>query len=158
MYIELFSTHAKKAGVEVWAYCLMDNHVHFVAVPERMTSFAEGFGLAHKEYSRAINFREGWRGYLWQGRFFSVPLSERYMYAAIRYVERNPVRAGLVRRAEEYRWSSAKAHVHKLADPILSDSFLIAKIADWSEFLAMDDGAEKQMIVRHTLNGPTLGG
>jgi putative transposase len=75
LYIEILSIQSKKAGVRVWAYCLMNNHVHFVAVPEYQTSFAEGFGNTHKKYSRTVNFREGWRGYLWQGRFFSVPLS-----------------------------------------------------------------------------------
>lgn len=129
-YLELFSTHATKAGIEICAYCLMDNHVHFVAVPKEKTSLAGGIGVAHKKNTRMIHFRKEWRGYLWQGRFFSVPLSEQYLYAAVRYVERNPIRAEPVQKAEDYRWSSAGAHVRKTKDPLLSDSFLIAGIDD----------------------------
>ena len=82
--------HAIESGVTFWAYCLMDNHVHLIAVPEKEDSLAKGIGEAHRKYTRMINFREGWKGYLWQGRFISYPLDERYLYAAVRYVERNP--------------------------------------------------------------------
>ena len=75
-----------------------------------------------------INFRENWRGYLWQGRFISYPLSERRLYAAMRYVERNPVRAGLVKKSEDYPWSSAKAHVFGKKDILLSDNFCFPRI------------------------------
>lgn len=156
-YLELFSNHAVRTGIDVWAYCLMDNHVHFVAVPLEKTSLAKGIGVTHKKYTRMIHFREGWRGYLWQGRFFSVPLSEQYLYTAMRYVERNPVRAGLVRRAEDYSWSSAKAHVLRTKDPLLSENFQIAEIADWAAYLAEDDSKDREIIVHHTLIGRPLG-
>jgi putative transposase len=156
-YLEIFSAHATKAGIEIWAYCLMDNHVHFVAVPRDKTSLARGIGVAHKKYTRMIHFRKGWRGYLWQGRFFSVPLSEQYLYAALCYVERNPVRARLVQKAEDYRWSSASAHVRKTKDPLLSDSFLIAGIDDWAKYLEEEDNEERDIIVRHTSTGRPLG-
>jgi len=157
MYLELFSAHAGKAGIEVWAYCLMDNHVHFVAVPHDKTSLAKGIGVVHKKYTRMIHFREGWRGYLWQGRFFSAPLSEQYLYAAVRYVERNPVRARLVQKAEDYPWSSAGAHVRKAKAPLLSDNFLISGIDDWAAYLAEDDSREREIIVHHTSIGRPLG-
>jgi putative transposase len=156
-YLELFSDHAVRTGIDVWAYCLMDNHVHFVAVPLEKTSLAKGIGVTHKKYTRMIHFREGWRGYLWQGRFFSVPLSEQYLYRAMRYVERNPVRAGLVRRAEDYRWSSARAHVLKTKDPLLSENFLIADLADWAAYLAEDDSKDREIISHHTSMGRPLG-
>lgn len=135
----------------------MDNHVHFVAVPLEKTSLARGIGVTHKKYTRMIHFREGWRGYLWQGRFFSVPLSDQYLYAAMRYVERNPVRAGLVRSAEDYRWSSARAHVLNTKDPLLSENSLIVGIADWAAYLAEDDTKDRGIIAHHTSIGRPLG-
>ena len=74
----------------------MSNHVHLIAVPKEEESLALGIGWAHQAYTRRINFRENWRGYLWQGRFFSSALDETYLWAAIRYIERNPVRARMV--------------------------------------------------------------
>ena len=156
-YLNLFSIQAAKARIEIWAYCLMDNHVHFIAVPHDKTSFAKGIGVTHKKYTRIIHFREGWRGYLWQGRFFSAPLSEQYLYSAMRYVERNPVRAGLVQRAEDYRWSSARAHALKTNDPFLSDNFLITKIADWADYLKVEEDKDKDSIIHHTSSGRPLG-
>jgi putative transposase len=94
-YLKILGDEGKRHGLKVWAYCLMDNHVHIVAVPEGENSLARGIGETHRKYSRMIHFREGWRGYLWQGRFSSFPLDEQYLYAAVRYVERNPVRAGI---------------------------------------------------------------
>jgi putative transposase len=135
----------------------MDNHVHFVAVPLEKSSLAKGIGVTHKKYTRMIHFREGWRGYLWQGRFFSVPLSEQYLYRAMRYVEKNPVRAGMVRRAEDYRWSSARAHVLKTKDPLLSENFLIGDMADWAAYLAEDDSKDREIISHHTSIGRPLG-
>jgi len=136
----------------------MDNHVHLIAVPKREDSLAKGIGDTHKHYTRIINLRENWRGYLWQGRFSSFPLGEKYFYAAIRYVERNPVRAGLVKRAEDYEFSSAKAHVYKKKDPLLSNNFAIEEIKDWKAFLANDDNEEdKKLFRKHTRVGRPLG-
>jgi len=80
----------------------MTNHVHFVVVPHNESSLAKGFGEAHKRYTRMKNFSEGVRGYLFQGRFGSCVLDERHLLAAVRYVERNPVTAGIVKNAWEY--------------------------------------------------------
>jgi len=95
-YLDYLCLHAKPAGISIWAYCLMDNHVHLIAVPKHKASFADGFSESQKRYSRRINFRENWRGHLWEGRFKSYPLDEFHLYAAMRYVERNPVRAKIV--------------------------------------------------------------
>ena len=108
-YLKILSLQADLFGMKVWAYCLMDNHVHLIVVPEREGSLTRTIGEAHRLYTRMVNFREGWRGYLWQGRFSSFPLDSDYLYHCVRYVERNSVRAGMVRRAEEYPFSSAKA-------------------------------------------------
>ena len=138
-YIDFLRKYATKASISFWAYCIMDNHVHLIAVPENENSLAEGMSETHKNYTRMINFRQGWRGYLWQGRFISYPLDEQYLYAAVRYVERNPVRAGLVKKAEDYLFSSAKAHVLKQKDILLSDNFMFSDIEDWSSYLAQED-------------------
>lgn len=138
-YLDYLRTYAKPAGIHFWAYCLMDNHVHLIAVPERGESFARGFSEAHRRYTRMINFRESWRGYLWQGRFKSYPLSESHLYAAMRYIERNPVRAKIVKDAWHYPWSSARTHVLKEKNPILDDNFVISGIKDWKAFLAEED-------------------
>jgi putative transposase len=156
-YIELFSVHAAKAGIEVWAYCLMNNHVHFIAIPHDVMSFAKAIGVTHKKYTRMIHFREDWRGYLWQGRFFSVPLSDEYLYRAVRYVERNPVRAGLVRKPEDYNWSSARAHIFGTKDRLLSAKSRNLGIDDWAAYLVEDDAKGREIIARHTSTGRPLG-
>ena len=97
--------------VQVWAYCLMPNHVHLIAVPASSDGLRGAIGEAHRRYTTVINRREGWRGHLWQGRFASYVMDDRYTLAAARYVELNPVRAGLVARAEDYPCSSARAHL-----------------------------------------------
>ncbi|MEW5980395.1 MAG: transposase, partial [Acidobacteriota bacterium] len=109
-YIALVSEWCAKHCVRIWAWCLMPNHVHLIAVPSSPESLARAIGEAHRRYTRRINFRENWRGHLWQERFASFPLDENYLLAAARYVEMNPVAAGLVAHPGEYPWSSARAH------------------------------------------------
>ncbi|MEW6617838.1 MAG: transposase [bacterium] len=106
-YIELRGEWCNRSGIEIWAYCLMPNHVHLIAVPKIEESFARGIGETHRRYSRMINLREGWRGYLWQGRFASFPMDGQHLLSAVRYVELNPVRVKMVESAWEYEWSSA---------------------------------------------------
>jgi putative transposase len=94
-YLQLMAEWCAKHAVEIWAYCLMPNHVHLVAVPNSEDGLRRAIGEAHRRYTRRINFREGWRGRLWQGRFASFVMDEPYLLAAARYVELNPIRAGL---------------------------------------------------------------
>jgi putative transposase len=101
----------ERCGVEIWGYCLMPNHTHLIAMPEKIDSLSSAIGEAHRRYSRMINFREGWRGYLWQGRFSSFVMDEAHLIASIRYIERNPVRDKLVTDPGDYRWSSYNAHL-----------------------------------------------
>ena len=158
LYLNLLHKYTVEIGITFWAYCLLDNHVHLIAVPQKENDLAKGIGETHKNYTKIINFREGWKGYLWQGRFISYPLDERYLYAAIRYVERNPVRAGLVKRAEDYHWSSAKAHVFKEKDILLSDNFLLSEIEDWASHLSeTDEEKDRNLFKRHTRTGRPLG-
>jgi putative transposase len=157
-YLRLLREQGQHYGLKVWAYCLMSNHVHLIVVPTRPESLTRAMAETHRRYTRYINFREGWRGYLWQGRFSSFPLDEAYLYAAVRYVERNPVEAKLVRRAEAYLWSSARSHVHGFSDPVLSRSFLTEEIRDWAVFLQEGgDGRFGQVASQHGSTGRPLG-
>ena len=113
LYLRLLKEHAAVHSVMFHAWCLMTNHVHFVAVPRHEKSLAKTFGEAHKIYTREFNKRHRVTGYLFQGRFGSCPLDDRHLYEAVRYVELNPVRAGIVQRAEQYPWSSAAYHLAK---------------------------------------------
>jgi putative transposase len=110
-YLSLIARHRHDAGVQVLAYCLMTNHVHFVVVPERLDSLAVLFRRVHGGYAQAVNAAMGRTGHLWQNRFYSCPLSDRHLWTALRYVEANPVRAGLTANPAGYRWSSAPAHL-----------------------------------------------
>jgi putative transposase len=95
----------------------MTNHIHLVAIPALDDSLAKAVGLAHRRYSRFINKERVWTGHIWANRYFSTPLDEPHALAAIKYIELNPVRAGLVSRAEDYSWSSARSHAFGIPGP-----------------------------------------
>lgn len=146
-YLLWIKKYSNRCGLKIWAYCLMDNHVHFIVVPQRPDSMARTFNQAHMRYSEYFNRKMGKRGHLWQGRFYSCPLDETHHYAAVRYVENNPVRAGLVERGEDYPWSSAPNHVEGMSSPVLSDDLpLLREIANWREYLSMSD---EESMVKH---------
>ena len=102
LYRQLMAEWCSFHGIAVWAYCLMPNHVHLIVVPQTEDSLRLAIGEAHRRYTCHINFRENWRGHLWQGRFSSYVMDEKYLLAAARYVELNPVRARLVADPAEY--------------------------------------------------------
>jgi putative transposase len=158
-YLALMAAWCARYGVAVWAWCLMPNHVHLIVVPPTKDSLARALGEAHRRYTRHVNFRKGWRGYLWQGRFASYPMDAAYTLAAARYVERNPVRAGLVKRAWEWPWSSAAAHVAGRGDGlVLPKGPLVAEVNDWRRFLeTADDEATGQSLRLHARTGRPLG-
>jgi putative transposase len=156
-YLDYLKIYTKPAGIDIWAYCLMGNHVHVIGVPKEQESLALGFSEIHRRYTRLINFRQGWRGYLWEGRFKSYPLSQKHLFAAMRYIETNPVRAGIVKNAWEYPWSSARAHVFKRADPLLDDNFIISEVKDWKAFLSEDNQLEQRIFKNHADSGRPLG-
>ena len=110
-YIDLMAESSHHYGIDIWAYCLMPNHVHLIVVPETKGNIRLGIGEVHRRYTRFINFREDWRGHLWQGRFASYVMDESYLLACTRYIENNPVHAKLVERLEDWAWSSACAHI-----------------------------------------------
>lgn len=102
-YIKLMSEYTRKAGTEVWAYCLMPNHVHLVMDPGKENGLRAALGEARRRYTRYINSREGWCGHLWQERFHSFIMDEDYLLATVRYVESNPVTAGLCDRPCQWK-------------------------------------------------------
>jgi putative transposase len=134
VYLELLAENVQPAKVRVLAWCLMTNHVHWVVVPEQEDSLAVLFRRVHGRYAQYLNARRLRSGHLWQNRFFSCPLALERAPVAIRYVECNPVRAGLVQDAAEYEWSSAAAH---LTGPNLDRKSLL----DW-EYWQNCGGAE----------------
>jgi putative transposase len=157
-YRSLLADSCRAARVAVWAYCLMPNHVHLVLVPEDPSGLRTALAEAHRRYTRYVNFREGWRGYLWQGRFASFPMDERYLLACARYVELNPVRAHLVTRPRDWRWSSAAAHLDRCDDSLVRVRPLLDIVGDWAEFL--DGGlneAERETIRAGERIGRPLG-
>ncbi|MHC4455093.1 MAG: transposase, partial [Planctomycetota bacterium] len=142
-YLKWLHEYGQRYGTKFWAYCLMTNHIHYIAVPENQNSLAMTFNQTHMRYSQYTNKRHGRRGHLWQGRFYSCLLDDNHLYAAVRYVERNPVRARIVSRSEEYEWSSAHAHVFNENDQLLSECCpLIEMIDDWSLYLSETDDEE----------------
>ena len=147
-YRVLLAEGCKAAGVEIWAYCLMPNHVHLILVPPSEDGLRAALGEAHRRYTRHVNFKKGWRGYLWQGRFASFPMDEPYLLACARYVELNPVRAKLVRRAQDWRWSSARAHLGLASDTLVDAEALGALAPDWKSFLGQGLGAPERDAIR----------
>ena len=127
--------YCRQYGVEIWAYCLMTNHIHLIAVPETVEGLCRAIGEVHRRYTLEVNQREGWRGYLWQGRFSSYVMDERYTLAAARYIELNPVRAGMVERPQDYPWSSAQAHIRGRDDGLVKVQPLLSSMGDWAAFL-----------------------
>jgi len=120
----------------------MPNHVHLIGVPQSIKGLARAIGEAHRRYTRRVNFREGWRGHLWQGHFASYVLDEAHLIAAARYVELNPVPARLLRVPGEYLWSSAAAHVAGQNDDLVKVAPLLGMVGGWSAFLAGETAME----------------
>ncbi len=111
VYLDLLRAYAGDAGLQVWAFWLMPNHVHLIARPERADAMASAPGRTHADYARHFNLKNRSCGHVWQARFFSCPLDSAHLWRAMAYVERNPVRARMVERAGQYEWSSARAHL-----------------------------------------------
>lgn len=157
-YLMLLSDLKDAAGVEIWAYCLMPNHVHLIAVPKRTNSLAKLFGVAHQRYAWRINSEHGWQGHLWQERFHSCVMDEPHLLATGRYLALNPVRARLCARAEGWRWSSVHAHLDNAADRVVTVAPMRERILDWRSYLSEDNPAELSDALReHTRTGRPAG-
>jgi len=148
----------QKCNVSIWAYCLMPNHVHLIAVPEAEDGLRLAIGEAHRRYSAMINRRHKWTGHLWQGRFSSFPMDETYLLAAAKYIEMNPVRARLVTDPYDWQWSSARAHAAGKGDMLVKVEPLLGIVGDWQQFLSEADEEDADKIRGHERTGRALGG
>ncbi len=110
-YLKYIKYYSIKYKLIIWAYSLMNNHIHFVVIPEKEDSMARTFSIAHMIYAQDINQKRKNKGHLWQGRFYSRPMDERHTYVAIKYIEQNPVRAGLAEKSRERKRTSAAYHI-----------------------------------------------
>lgn len=111
-YLSLLNKSCERYSVSVWAWSLMPNHVHLLLCPQDIWGLAKTMQRVARNYSLSINQRHGWSGRLWESRYYScVVEKESYLWAVCRYIEMNPVRAGLVSKPEEWQWSSARAHL-----------------------------------------------
>jgi len=131
IYRDLLAEQARKAGVEVWAYCLMPNHVHLILTPSTALGLGRAVGEAHRRYTNFINGRRRWTGHLFQSRFGSVVMDEAHLAAAALYVALNPVRARLTRRAADWPWSSARAHLVGQDDDLVIVRPLLDRMIDF---------------------------
>jgi putative transposase len=155
-YLALIAQASKANGTLCLGWCLMDNHVHLILVPADEDGLRATLADAHRRYSRTINFREGWRGYLFQGRFASYPMDDAHLMAAIRYVENNPVAAKLVKRAEDWRWSSARSHVagKRVADDPLTDVKALGRhVRNWRSLLRKAPQAANDLAMAEAIEG-----
>lgn len=154
-YLAWLKDYAEKYDVDIVAYCLMTNHIHLIAVPASEDGLEKVLKPLHMRYAQRVNRARHWKGHVWQGRYFSSALDEDYLWAAVRYVERNPVRAKIVRKAENYRWSSASAHCGLKADPLLTRKSSWQRqfdsIGDWSAWLAEGDEPQRLEILRRNV-------
>ncbi len=121
-YLSILANYVKKYSIQIWAYCLMDNHIHLLVVPETETALARGIGLTNQVYTQYLNRKLSQSGRIWQNRFFScIVENTEYLWTVARYIESNPLEAGLTLQAQTYRWSSANAHLEGAHDCLLHE-------------------------------------
>lgn len=158
-YLSLFRRYAETFETSVWAYCLMGNHIHLLLIGARRESISKTMGNAHRHYARRLHEAANVTGHLWANRFFSAPLDDLYLWAVVRYIELNPVRGGLVKRATDWPWSSARTHAGLATDPLLDPARPFpGPIEDWEAWLELgleDELADK--IRGQTLLGRPIG-
>ena len=162
IYLDLLTKYCAQARARILAYCLMSNHIHLVLVPEEPHSLGVALRRTHSRYALYLNARRDRVGHLWQNRFYSSALDEEHLWVALRYVERNPVRANLVKRPEEYKWSSAAAHVgtDRSGSRLLDWSFHAGAggVERWRNLLAEPEEIEAiRRLQRGTFSGRPVG-
>lgn len=139
-YCEWIEEYAQEANLDINAYCLMSNHIHFIVIPKKDKDLAEVFKTVHMRYAHYINRKRAVKGHLWQGRFYSCILDDKHLYRAIRYIENNPVRVKMVKKAWDYAWSSALDHVGERSKPLIKlSAYKPIKNKDWKDYLKEND-------------------
>jgi putative transposase len=159
-YIKTLIKYCSQFQVKVWAYCLMSNHIHLLAVPKFDFSLARSIGRTNLIYTQYINKKYNRSGRLWQNRFFSCLIDkEEFLWSVTKYIETNPVRNGLVKQAGEYKWSSAGHHIYGKPDLILSEPDWLEpnQREEYRQFLSADQSVELTAIRKATMSGRPLG-
>ncbi len=158
-YVRLLGKWRSACNVTILAYCLMPNHVHLIAVPIDKDGLGRMMRSVHQAHAARINAREGWQGHLWQDRYHSFPMDERHTLVAARYIELNPIAAGLADDdPAKWPWSSAAAHLNGRDDFLVSVAPLLDQIDDWREFLWVGQSEhEAGLFSRHERSGRPLG-
>jgi len=159
VYLRYINKYSKKYAVDIFAYCLMHNHVHFIVRPNNKESLASAFNGAHQRYAYYYHKKIDRNGHLWQARFFSCILHGDHIPTAIRYVEKNPVRAGMVKHPWEYKWSSVHAHLGKKYKIIrLANINEVIQARSWKSFVAEDEMDQDVETIRNcTYRGYVVG-
>jgi len=159
-YFEIITQCCLGHGVDIWAYCLMPDHVHLIAVPKENNALTQCLRAAHIRYTRYINRRTGSKGQFWQGRYASHLMDEHHLIACARYIEINPVKRDYVDQPEDWQWSSAKAHIMKHVDPLVQTGPLLERVdIKWQDFLAGTRPSEEaDLFYHHEKTGLPLGG
>ena len=136
LYRDLLASHCRAAEVEIWAWCLMPNHVHLILVPSDRDGLRRALSRVHRTYAGVIQARRKRTGHFWQGRFGAVAMDEAHLAAALRYVSLNPVRARLVERAQDWKWSSTRAHLRGRDDGLTAREAVRDIVADFAGLLS----------------------
>lgn len=158
VYLEIITECSLRHGLDVWAYCLMPDHVHLIGVPKEENALSRCLKATHGRYTRYINQRTASQGQFWQGRYASHLLDEDYLLACARYIEINPVKRNYVDQPEDWQWSSAKAHIMKIDDPLVRGPLLERVDIKWQDFLAQTRPPEEaDLFYRHEKTGLPLG-
>jgi putative transposase len=159
IYRTLLASQARKERLAIWAYCLMPNHVHLIAVPGDPRGLSRAIGETHRLYTNIINARYGWIGHLFQSRFASVVMDDDHLMAAVRYVSLNPVRARLVQKADDWPWSSVRAHLSGRDDKLVTVAPVLARVPNFAAFLHPQEADEESFAAlrRAEASGRPLG-
>ncbi|PIW68109.1 MAG: transposase [Candidatus Omnitrophica bacterium CG12_big_fil_rev_8_21_14_0_65_42_8] len=160
-YLSWIQEYSVKYSLSLLVHCLMDNHIHFIAIPHKEDSLARAFNTAHMRYSQYFNKKMKTKGHLWQGRFYSCVLDEPHLITAARYIERNPVRAKIVNKPWQWKWSSAQTHINEGQAAVKPDNLFesidMAR-GSWKEYIdSKEDEKTVKAIRAHTLTGRPLG-
>jgi putative transposase len=144
VYCDMLAEQTRRYDVEVWAYCLMPNHVHLILTPASAEGMARAMRETHRRYAGFVNARARWNGHLFQGRYGSVAMDEPHLMAAVRYVSLNPVRARLVAQAQEWAWSSVRAHLKGEDDGLVVVRPVLDRVERFADLIAGDAEAESR--------------
>lgn len=158
-YIRIFQFYKKKFKVKLYAWCLMDNHVHFILEPSNLKGLALLFKSLNIKYGHYINKKLNRTGRVWEGRFYSCLLDEEHLYEAIRYVELNPLRAKMEIQIGDYHWNSYHEHVGKRNEVFLNKSALTITKSEWRSYLleGLEDDSFCKIINQRTIQGKSIG-